>query len=122
MSRPCLNQHATRDPKHCEVCFHLGQSGPLGHAFRAFYREAQVEGHSPPPVDSVIPCKFQGPLIPLRDRAKYNLGTLRDYHPCGRGFGDAGIVAPCCGCNPACAGYELPDPSIVADLCSTESS
>ena len=108
MSRPCRSQHVQRDPT-CEMCHILAQDTPLGHAYRAFWQEGVTDGGEPPPAESVITCKFRGELVPLPERRKSNLGTLRDFFPCGRGFGENGFVNSCVICNPACPGFTFPD-------------
>lgn len=52
------------------------------------------------------PCIFRGKIVPLSERYKLGLGTLKDYYPCAKGFGTNGYVCPCRGCGPLCTGYK----------------
>lgn len=102
MSRPCVNDHLP-SPETCRICWWLAQPTEEGQRHRNFWG----------PDDSVAmikpPCVSRGALVPLTERYKYNLGTLRDWYTCKKGYGSTGpgsiFCSPCQGCNPNCFGY-----------------
>ncbi len=76
---------AAKDPRYITVFSNLGE----------------------PPESGVVilPCRYRGPLVPLENRYKLNLGVLRNWYPCKKGHGINGYVCPCEGCTPHCSDY-----------------
>ena len=104
--RPCSERHPSHEHRpDCPMCQRWENDPELRKWWneQREYHISQQKRLLPPP------CKFRGKLIPLTERYKLNLGTLKDFYPCSKGFGENGIVCPCSGCNVFCVGYELPD-------------
>lgn len=106
--RPCHNRHPSRiHHPECPICIRWETDESFREGWEAYTAETGIKE---------IPCKYRGPLVPLPERIKYNLGTVRDWYPCAKGFGENGFVCPCRGCGSLCTGYDVPDnPSMIED-------
>src|SRR5262245_36730594 len=103
LTRPCQIRHSevVHDPN-CGSCVKWETDTKFREVWEKFMEEERHRLMD-------VPCIHRGPVVPLIDRDRLELDTIRDWYLCGLGFGKNGIVCPCQGCTPLCRGYELPD-------------
>lgn len=61
----------------------------------------------------VVPCKFVGEPLTMKEVQEAGLNPRRKWHRCEKGLtknkrGVAGVACSCEGCNSKCGGYEKP--------------
>jgi hypothetical protein len=101
INRPCLYRHpGVEKLDGCMVC----QRWEADEAFRQRWEEYIFANDG-----KEVPCWHRGPLVPLSERSKLGLTLLKEWYPCKLGFGRAGYVCPCGGCNSRCVSYTLAD-------------